>query len=502
MKYFLYISTFLLFISSAIAQDKTNKNKEEENTFEILPDDPVLLKIDSMMMSGYFESLGFNDNVHKVKNYNPDSVPVFDSIIYVTRFKKLNANSPFSLVYNDIVKAYVNLYAKRRKKTTGRMLGLAPVYFPIFEEHLDKYNLPLELKYLPVVESALNPKAKSRVGATGLWQFMYATGKMFDLDVTSYYDERSDVYKSTDAACRYLKHLHDMYHDWDLVLAAYNSGPGNVNKAIRRSGGKRTYWEIRPFLPRETQGYVPAFIAVNYVMSYAAEHNISPIEPDISCMKVDTVNVKQHLSFEQLSTFLELPVEYIAYLNPSYKQNFIPNTKGANTLCLPADKIGTFLMNEKTIYALKTQQDIKDSIAAAQNNTTDIAENKGGNEIIYTVRSGDFLGKIASKYHCRVSQIKEWNNLYSDRLNVGQKLKLYPKASYAAQNKSKQKIQQEKLHSYDGKYEYYTVKEGDNLWDIANRYDDVTLEQIQELNKDIDHSNLKLGTKIRIRKVG
>lgn len=497
MKHFtnIFLSLFISF--SALAQHDTSA---VEN-FEILPDDPVLYQIDSMMMSGYFENLGFNDHVYKIENYNPDSIPVYDSIVYAKRFAKINAQSPFSLVYNDVVKAYVNLYAKRRKKTTGRMLGLAPVYFPIFEEHLDKHNLPLELKYLPIVESALNPKAKSRVGATGLWQFMYATGKMYGLEVTSYYDERSDVYKATDAACRFLKDLYNMYHDWDLVLAAYNAGPGNVNKAIRRSGGKKTYWEIRPYLPRETQGYVPAFIAVNYVMNYAKEHNIYPIEPDITCLKVDTVNVKQHLSFVQLSSFLELPVEYIAYLNPSYKHDFIPNTQTANTLCLPADKIGIFLMNEKTIYALKTQQDIKDSIAAAQN-IDNIDEKRSGNEIIYTVRSGDFLGKIAEKYHCRVSQIKDWNNLYSDRLNVGQKLKLYPKASYMAQNKSKQKVEQEKLHSYDGKYEYYTVKQGDNLWDIANQYDDVTLEQLQELNKDIDYKNLKLGTKLRIRKVG
>lgn len=497
MKHFVNIILSLFISISAIAQQDTSAVED----YEILPDDPVLYQIDSMMMSGYFENLGFNDHVYKIDNYNPDSVPIYDSIVYAKRFAKINAQSPFSLVYNDIVKAYVNLYAKRRKKTTGRMLGLAPVYFPIFEEHLDKHNLPLELKYLPIVESALNPKAKSRVGATGLWQFMYATGKMYGLEVTSYYDERSDVYKATDAACRFLKDLYNMYHDWDLVLAAYNAGPGNVNKAIRRSGGKKTYWEIRPYLPRETQGYVPAFIAVNYVMNYAKEHNIYPIEPDITCLKVDTVNVKQHLSFEQLSAFLELPEEYIAYLNPSYKHNFIPNTKTANTLCLPADKIGIFLMNEKTIYALKTQQDIKDSIAAAQN-IDNIDEKRSGNEIIYTVRSGDFLGKIAEKYHCRVSQIKDWNNLYSDRLNVGQKLKLYPKASYMAQNKSKQKVEKEKVHSYDGKYEYYTVKQGDNLWDIANQYDDVTLEQLQELNKDIDYKNLKLGTKLRIRKVG
>jgi membrane-bound lytic murein transglycosylase D len=216
----------------------------------MLDDDPVLAAIDSMMASGYFESLGFNDNVDELNTngYAKDSVPVFDSLTYAKRFEALNANSPFSIVYNNQITGYINLYAKRRKKITAKMLGLAPMYFPIFEENLDKYNMPLELKYLAIVESALNPKAKSRVGASGLWQFMYRTGKMFDLEVTSYYDERCDVYKSTDAACRYLKYLHKMYDDWDLALAAYNCGPGNVNKAIRRSGGKKNVLGNTKFL--------------------------------------------------------------------------------------------------------------------------------------------------------------------------------------------------------------------------------------------------------------
>lgn len=469
----------------------------------MLDDDPVLATIDSMMASGYFESLGFNDNVEDLnKNgYAKDSVPVFDSLTYAKRFEILNANSPFSIVYNSYVIGYVNLYAKRRRKTTAKMLGLAPVYFPIFEENLDKYNLPLELKYLPIIESALNPKARSRVGATGLWQFMYPTGKMFGLEVTSYYDERSDVYKSTDAACQYLKSLHKMYNDWDLALAAYNCGPGNVNKAIRRSGGKKSYWEIRNYLPRETRGYVPAFLAVNYIMSYASEHNIYPKTPDISCFKVDTVGLSDHLSFAQISEFLDIPIEYIEFLNPTYKQNFIPNTGEANTLCLPADKIGDFLTNEKKIYALKTDKDKKDSIAFAQNKP--ISPTKKGNAVVYRVKSGDVLGKIAQRYHCRVSQIKDWNNLYSDRLKIGQKLYIYAKPSYAVQNKKKAQVDAEKIQpKSDGKYMYHTVRSGDNLWDIANKYDGVSIEQIQKLNKALDTKKLKLGTKLRIKPVG
>ena len=494
---------FLLFSVAVFAQDI---DEVIDTTALILEeDDPVLAMIDSMMATGYFESLGFNDNVSdlNIYHYDKDSVPTFDSATYAARFEKLNANSPFSIVYNNYITGYINLYAKRRKKITAKMLGLAPIYFPLFEENLDKYNLPLELKYLPIVESALNPKAKSRVGATGLWQFMYRTGKMYGLEVTSYYDERSDIYKSTDAACRYLKKLHSMYNDWDLALAAYNCGPGNVNKAIRRSGGKTSYWEIRAFLPRETRGYVPAFMAVNYIMNYAAEHNIYPIVPDVSCFNTDTIGVNDHVSFAQISEALDIPLEYVEYLNPTYKQNFIPNSGKANTLCLPVEKVGDFLTNEKAIYAHKTIQDIKDSIAFAQNKP--ITPANRGNAIVYTVRSGDVLGKIAQRYHCRVSQIKDWNNLYSDRLKIGQKLYIYAKSSYAVQNKKKSEEDKKKAKadtSSDGKHLYYTIQQGDNLWDIANKYEGVSVEQLQKLNKGINFKNLKLGTKIKIKPIG
>jgi membrane-bound lytic murein transglycosylase D len=478
--------------------------QEKDSTITLLEDDdPVLAAIDSMMASGYFESLGFNDNSEElnVNGYAADSVPVFDSLTYAKRFEALNANSPFSIVYNSRISGYINLYAKRRKRTTAKMLGLAPMYFPIFEETLDRYDMPLELKYLAIVESALNPKAKSRVGASGLWQFMYRTGKMFDLQVTSYYDERSDVYKSTDAACQYLKKLHKMNDDWDLALAAYNCGPGNVNKAIRRSGGKKSYWEIRNFLPRETRGYVPAFLAVNYIMNYAAEHNIYPKSPDIACFKVDTVVLSDHLSFAQISEYLDIPVEYIEFLNPTYKQNFIPNTGEANTLCLPVEKVGDFLTNESKIYALKTEKDRKDSIAFAQNKP--VSSTNRGNATVYRVRSGDVLGSIANRYHCRVSQLKDWNNLYNDRLRIGQKLYIYGKQSSTTQAKKTTQSNTPKVApKYNGKYLYHTVQSGDNLWDIAKKYEGTSIEQIQKLNKDIDIKKLKLGTKLRIKSVG
>jgi len=500
----LLFTTLLTYGQENSLEDSVISARNLDQELLLLPDDPLLATIDSMMASGYFEMLGFNDNKEElnVHNYPSDSVPDFDSATYVNRFIELNKKSPFSIVYNRYTKSYVNLYAKRRKRIIAKMLGLAPVYFPIFEENLDKYDIPLELKYLAIVESALNPKAKSRVGATGLWQFMYRTGKMYGLEVTSYYDERSDVYKSTDAACRYLKDLYGMYNDWDLALAAYNCGPGNVNKAIRRSGGKKTFWEIMNFLPRETRGYVPAFVAVNYVMNYASEHNIYPVKPDITCFKVDTVGVKENVSFAQLSESLDIPMEYLEYLNPAYKQKYIPAVENAITLCLPTEKMGDFLTNEQKIYAHKTAQDIKDSIAFAQNKPIEV---KKGNAIVYRVKSGDVLGKIAQKYHCRVSQIKDWNNLYSDRLKIGQKLYIYAKPSYAVQNKKKAEVDAQKSKPKvvtNGNYVYYTIKKGDNLWDIANQFDGVSIEQIMKLNKDLNAKNLKLGTKIKIKPIG
>lgn len=496
----LLLVIFFVAFQATYASGDTSKSK-----YDIADDDQILVTIDSAMLSGYYESLGLNDNFSKSTKfkYAKDSVPEFDEATYIKRFKKMDANSPFKFVYNGYVKGYVSLYAKRRKRTTAKMLGLAPLYFPIFEENLDKYNMPLELKYLAIVESALNPKAKSRVGATGLWQFMYATGKMYDLNVTSYHDERSDVYKATDAACRYLKDLHAMYNNWDLALAAYNCGPGNVNKAIRRSGGKTDFWEIMAFLPRETSGYVPAFMAVNYVMTYAAEHNIQAIKPDVSCFKVDTVGVNQHISFAEISKALDIPVEYLEYINPTYKHNYIPATGKANTLCLPADKIGLFLTNEEQIYALRNVKEEEKAVEEIAQTTA--AEPQRSESVVYKVKSGDSMGKIAAQYHCRVTQLKDWNNLKSDRLNVGQTLYVYPKASYVAQQKN-QVVKATQLTATkatsDGKYLYYTIKSGDNLYRIASKFEGASVDEIQNLNKGLNPRSLKSGAKIKIKPIG
>ncbi|RMG80847.1 MAG: LysM peptidoglycan-binding domain-containing protein, partial [Bacteroidetes bacterium] len=463
-KYFLFILplVFLSFKINANVDNDTLKAKvKTDSAFTLAPDDPILAIIDSAVAHHYFLSLGFDDHFDSLYS-KTDTFYTIDSASVTERMQIINQKTPFTLVYNDIVKGYINLYANKRRKVTAKMLGLAPVYFPLFEEMLDKYELPYELKYLPIVESALNPNARSRAGAVGLWQFMYRTGKMFGLEIDSYKDERSDPYKSTDAACRYLKKLYEMYNSWDLALAAYNSGPGNVNKAIRRAGGKKNFWEIRPYLPRETRGYVPAFIAVNYVMNYHKEYGIYPQKPDVVCFKYDTVMVKDAISFTHLSQVLGIDKVYLEFLNPEYRYDYIPKSTEPQKLCLPVSLVGDFIANEKQIYAHRSQAEKEDSIAAAQK-IGKMPAAISGKGIVHKVRAGESLSVIASKYHVRISDIKAWNNLYSNRINIGQKLYIYGKKSTKTSS-SKPKNNTPPKTTYLGNYEYYTIRSGDNLW--------------------------------------
>lgn len=460
----------------------------------VLSDDPDLAIIDSMLVAAFSNHFCFTSDttILNVNAYGEDSIPGFSAEVYKERLTALNELTPLDLGYNEKVHKFIELYANRRRSMTSKVLGLSEYYFPMFEQVFDKYDIPYEMKYLAIVESALNPQARSRAGAVGLWQFMHATGKMHGLEVNSYFDERMDPWESTDAACRYLQSLHDRYDDWNLALAAYNSGPGNVNKAIRRSGGKRDYWAISPFLPKETRSYVPAFIAVNYVMNYASEHNIYPIEPNVTFFECDTVKVSERLKFDQIAAFTSLDVDEIAGLNPSYKRNLIPKDGHRHNLVLPTTEIGVFLANEDSIYAhLKdTEQDY-----AAEEES-----------IIYRVRRGDVLGKIAQNHHVSVSRLKEWNNLRGNTIYPGQKLTIYlnttkKKSTGSTSDNSKSKAKKP-VPKQEGSYLYHTVQSGDTLWDIAKLYDNVTVNQLEQLNQNVDVKNLKLGQKIKIQKVG
>src|SRR6201987_1879040 len=373
----IYISVFLLFTGYAFSQ-------------QIAPvDDPIAAMLDSMATNKILDKLYSTPSPQKNKfHYAPDSIPVCDEFVYENRLAKLDAVSPLDLQYNSSVKAYIELYTMRRRGQLSKLLGLSQLYYPMFEEILDKFNMPLELKHLAVIESALNPTARSRAGAVGLWQFMYPTAKLYNLNINSYIDERSDPYKATIAAAEYMQFLYSMFHDWQMVLAAYNAGPGTINRAIRRSGGKKTYWEIRPYLPLETQGYVPAFIGANYAMTYYAEHNVYPVIAQKNYFELDTVVIKEPLTFKQLSEVLDVSVEEIQYFNPIYKKQIIPS--GGNILTLPKTTIGKFVTNEEEIYAMLRKQAEEQKLLTQ----TPIKEI----QVSHIVKKGENLSAVARKY--------------------------------------------------------------------------------------------------------
>lgn len=399
--------------------------------------------------------------------------PLEDSV-YISRLQRIP--SVVELTYNSVVRDFISLYTIRRNKLTAMVLGQSSYYFPIFEDALDSEGVPFELKYLPVIESALNPRAYSPAGASGLWQFISSTGRMYGLKINSLIDERRDPIKSSKAAARYLKHLYSIYNDWTLVIAAYNCGPGNVNKAIRRAGGERDYWAIYPFLPKETRGYVPAFIAATYAMNYYNEHNICPKYAD-KCHYIDTVTVTDKVHLEQIGYVLDIDLEELRMLNPQYKTDIVPGHIDPCTLILPTDKISQYEMYKNTILAyevpgyvkhrpqaepakytaynkqnrgsnasqrktetpeLKTDSVAQDSsliseqkmIAATpkkvttpqqikRKNTTQ-KENESNKDLKYKVKPGDTLYSIAVRNKVSVVNLKKWNSLSSDNLRIGQ----------------------------------------------------------------------------------
>lgn len=338
------------------------------------------------------------------------------------RLALLESQTPFHLEYNPVLEQYINSYLKKRRKYYPALMARAAYYFPMFEKELDHYNIPLELKYLAIVESALKPRARSYVGATGLWQFMYATGRQYGLKTSSYVDEREDPVKATRAACRYLSNLYDMFGDWDLALAAYNSGPGNVSKAIKRSGGYTNYWNIRPYLPRETAGYVPAFYANMYLFEFAKEHGLGPDNsPEVPFFATENLEIEASVSFEQLSSMLDISMSTLEFLNPQYRLDIVPYVKGKNySVRVPLESANKFYSMEQEAYALFAKE-------ASQREKPLPKYYELNQRIRYRVRTGDYLGLIAKRYGVSVGQIKKWNNLRSDRLQVGQRLTIYPK---------------------------------------------------------------------------
>ena len=424
--------------------------------------------------------------------YDPVDFPELTTDTLKARLARLNARTPFNIEYNPSLESVIKSYLKNRRTSMSRLMALSDYYFPLFEESLDNYNIPLEVKYLAIVESALKPRAKSRVGATGLWQFMFGTGKEYGLNVSSYVDERSDPIKSTEAASKYLARLYKIFGDWDLALAAYNSGPGNVTKAIRRSGGYENYWNIRPHLPRETAGYLPAFLATMYIFEYAEEHGFKKDRPKYHYVETDTIHVKKMITLDQVSELVDVPIEELQFLNPSYKLDIIPFIKGENyTLRLPREAIGKFVTNEEQIYAFVEAELKKLEKPLPQFFDSD-------SKIRYRVKSGDYLGKIARRYGVRVSQIKRWNGLRSNNLRIGQRLTIYPRKPATSGPKNGTVNQPKKVINAEGK-STYKVQKGDSLWSISQKFPGISVQNIKEWN-DISSNNLKIGMTLIVSK--
>ncbi len=550
------------FRDSLLAYSNELLNDDERATM-LVEDSPAMRALDSLVNVQFFNDDHFITDRDKLNVYhwNVNDVPTYPDSVFEKRIAMLNRHTPFDLTYNQTVRNFIELYANRKRELSARLLGLSEIYFPMFEEILDSYNLPLELKYLAVIESALIPNAGSHAGAKGLWQFMYGTGKMYDLQVTSLVDDRYDPYKSTIAAAQHLSDLYAIYHDWSLVLAAYNSGAGNVNKAIRRAGGIKNYWAIWPYLPRETRGYVPAFIAVTYVMNFAPEHNLFPVDPGILYNGIDTVMINKTLSFDQISEYLNIPIGDIQFLNPSFKLGIIPaDSDNVYVLRLSREEIAEFVSNEEEIYNYKSTKGLAEE-------QMQIQVEKVKQREVHIVRSGENLTSIASKYRCSVANIRSWNNLHGNTIHPGQKLVVQagvggsaasssaaPATASAAkqapaksENKTyhvvkngenlgliakKYKCSTSDLRKWNklknntifpkqkllvsqpmaentqpvvkpsatvnSDYVIYTVKPGDTLWDIAKKYNGVSVDQIKEINNITSGRSLKPGQKIKV----
>lgn len=498
-----------------------------KNTFE---KDNMAACVDSLWMKELTNLDLYNDISYDIENIDIDQKVDYElsTELLKSRLAEMNAKSPFRIEYNESLENVIKSYLKYRKRSFERLMAISEYYFPIFEEAFAKENVPLEIKYLAVVESALNPKAVSRVGATGLWQFMYQTGKQYNLKVDSYVDERSDPLKATSAAAKYMSNMYSIFGDWELVLASYNSGPGNVSKAIRRSGGKQNYWNIRKHLPRETRGYVPAFLATMYLYEYHNEHGIRPDRALVQHFSTDTIMVRKEMSFKQISDLLDLPVAQLQILNPSYKLNVVPFYNDENHfLRLPKDKIAVFASNEDKMYAyVQHELELREHPFRKSKATVSKERISSNSQRItrtrtkyYKIRRGDNLGAIANKYDVKVSELKRWNKLRSNTIAYGKSLKIITTETIVKTVVKKAKLetvskesilknQKRVIAELKNKTEidtvssnrktFYVVRKGDNLGSISKKFG-TTLEDLNEWN-DLSGHTIALGSTLIVAK--
>ena len=460
------------------------EENEEKSAAGINPEDYTAEISDSLLNIWYVHS---RVNAEDISEYDMDSVRFQSNVpdeVYIERIKQMN--SFISLPYNDVVKNYIILYSEKMPTKMANILGLGKYYMPIFEEILNKYNMPEELKAMAVIESALNPTAVSRAGAKGMWQFMYATAKMYGLHIDSYVDERLDPVKSAEAAAQYLQDSYEIFGDWNLAIASYNCGAGNVNKAIRRSGGKRAFWDIYPYLPRETRGYVPAFVGALYAMTYYKEHGIKPEAIEMPA-HVDTFKITKMLHLKQVSELTGAPLEELKNLNPQYSHNIIPGNSREYILRIPYNYTNAFIEHEDSLYRHKADEYFNPATLKK------IVDGAGGERIVYKVKSGDVLGRIASRHRCTVDQIKRWNNLKNNNIRVGQTLIIYRGGS-APSTASKSSSSSSASTAAPANATTYTVKSGDVLGKIAERHG-CTVAQLKAWN-NLSSNNIRVGQKL------
>lgn len=445
------------------------------------------MALDSLLNSRYKEYYSLSKPKRQASKRELES----KDQLYRDRLARMESAIP--LTYNPAVREAIDLYVNRRSNLMSLMLSRATYYFPIIEEELDRQGLPLELKYLAIVESALNPTAVSRMGATGFWQFMLRTGKIYGLTINSVIDERMDPRKSTRAMCEYFKDMYALYGDWMLAIAAYNCGPGNINKAIRRSGGKKDFWGIFPYLPRETRSYVPFFIAAFYSMEYYREHDIRPSAIHIP-IATDTVHLARRCTTRELAEITSVSLDTIELLNPMYKKGIIPGNQQSQVIVLPAQAAIDFASNKEKYFASHHESEVK-----VEDSASDIEEEQTADserEVTYRVRRGDSLGSIARRYHVTTAQIKEWNGLRSNMIHPGQKLVIRTGAK-ASVSAAKSGTSSKKSKSRQQSARYYTVKRGDTLSGIAAKYKGVTVTQIKRAN-NLRSNNIRPGQRLLI----
>jgi membrane-bound lytic murein transglycosylase D len=497
--------------AGAVTVSDTIIIKNDVNTEKITAD------LDSLVNSWYVK-LALENNPDIFSN-DTVGIPYPDSL-YKSRLSKIN--SVIGLPFNSIIRNHIHVYTIKQRTQFAAVLGLMDYYFPMIEDIFDSYGLPAELKYMAVIESALNPNAVNRYsGATGLWQFMYSTGRMYGLTINSVVDERRSPLKSTHAAAKYIKDLYKIYNDWTLVIAAYNCGPGNVNKAIRRSGNKKDYWEIFYRLPRETRGYIPQYVAAAYAVNYYAEHNIRPLPLNIP-VSTDTIMVTRDIHLAQISEVMKIPQGELRALNPQYRTGLIPGSSKPQSLTLPLSHLGDFIDLDNTIRSYKPDVFLNKAtqIADPARYTYVPGDVKGKAKLVYSVKEGDNLGFIAEWYKVGLSDLRYWNNIYRNTIQIGQKLAIYVDPSksdfYSKVNTmlfaekqamtgktvpvNTQAAAVKPAAETDGEYITYTVRDGDTIWDIVKLYDNATTTEVLSLNNISDPQKIQVGQKLKIKK--